>query len=221
MSKITDWLPHSRAGHLVMAKEWMAVLGGKISTWNIPSDVISDINALTQAAESAMGTAQTESTRTPVTTARCRAAFEALTIKMRDVKRRYFLEPPLTDADLISLGLKPHDSTHTPSGTPSAQAAVETFLTGRHELGIKLHYISGDPDDSANKGFRVWYSAIAHNETPPESPDDLRQSVFTKRRKDIITFNFDDSAKTAYIAVQIENDGKKGPWGPMESAVIP
>jgi hypothetical protein len=24
-----------------------------------------------------------------------------------------------------------------------------------------------------------------------------------------------------YFAVQIENDGKKGPWGPMISALIP
>jgi hypothetical protein len=30
-----------------------------------------------------------------------------------------------------------------------------------------------------------------------------------------------DSGKTAYFAVQIENDGKKGVWGPMVSALIP
>jgi hypothetical protein len=30
----------------------------------------------------------------------------------------------------------------------------------------------------------------------------------------VVVFDYGDSGKTAYIAVQIENDGKKGPWGP-------
>jgi hypothetical protein len=35
--------------------------------------------------------------------------------------------------------------------------------------------------------------------------------------------NFDptDSGSTAYVAVQIENGEKKGPWGPIVSAIIP
>jgi hypothetical protein len=37
----------------------------------------------------------------------------------------------------------------------------------------------------------------------------------------VLQFNYGDSGKTAYMAVQIENGGKKGPWGPMISAVIP
>jgi hypothetical protein len=32
---------------------------------------------------------------------------------------------------------------------------------------------------------------------------------------------FGDSEKTVYFAVMIENDGKKGHWGPMTSALIP
>jgi hypothetical protein len=75
--------------------------------------------------------------------------------------------PPLTDADYISLGLRPRDT------------------------------------------------------TPPEKPDDLRKSFYTKREKDVIEFNFGDSGKTAYFAVQIENEGKKDPWGPLVSALIP
>jgi hypothetical protein len=41
------------------------------------------------------------------------------------------------------------------------------------------------------------------------------------RKKDVIAFDYADSGKTAYFAVQIENDGKKGEWGPMVSALIP
>jgi hypothetical protein len=45
--------------------------------------------------------------------------------------------------------------------------------------------------------------------------------TITKRRRDVIEFEFGDSGKTAYMAVQVENDGKKGPWGSMVSALIP
>jgi hypothetical protein len=141
--------------------------------------------------------------------------------KMRDMKKRYFYVPPLEDADLISLGLKIPDTTPTPTGRPTDQVTIETFLVGRHELGVKIIYVTGSSSNPANKGYRIWYSIIGSGNTPPESPEDLRKSFYTKRLKDIIVFDYDDSGKTAYFGVQIENDGKKGDWGPMVSALIP
>jgi hypothetical protein len=41
------------------------------------------------------------------------------------------------------------------------------------------------------------------------------------RKKDLIEFEFGDSGKTAYFAVQIENGGKQGNWGSLVSALIP
>jgi hypothetical protein len=91
----------------------------------------------------------------------------------------------------------------------------------RHELGINILYVTGSPNDPANKGYRIWYSVIAPGETPPADPDDLRKSFYTKRKKDLIEFGFGDSGKTVYFAVQVENDGKKGNWGPLVNALIP
>jgi hypothetical protein len=204
-----------------MANAWNAVIAVNAAAWNIPAAVAEKLVTLTAAAEAALDAAIHETTRTPVATARCREAFDALIAEMRDVKKRYFLEPPLTDADLVSLGLKPHDSTSTPTGKPTAQVMTETYLAGRHELGIRLIYVTGSDADPANKGYRIWYSVLAPDETPPADPDELRKSFFTKRKKDVIEFGFGESGKTAYFAVQIENDGKKGPWGPLVSALIP
>jgi hypothetical protein len=92
---------------------------------------------------------------------------------------------------------------------------------GRHELGIKLIYVTGDPQDRANKGYRIWHTLAAPGERPPRSPEDLHKSFFTKRKKDVIEFQFEDSGKICYMAVQIENEGRKGPWGPIVSALIP
>jgi hypothetical protein len=204
-----------------MAQDWKTVMTGKASSWNIITSVLTDLDGLIQAAESALNTARNEATRTPVATAQCKGAFEALTAKMRDIKRRFFLSPPLQDPDYVSLGLKIPDETPTQRGPPTAQVTLETYLLGRHELGVKIVYVTGNPADPANKGYRIWYSLLGPQERPPENPEDLRKSLFTKRKKDVIEFEFGDSGKIAYFAVQVENEGKKGPWGPLAQALIP
>jgi hypothetical protein len=203
-----------------MVRDWISVLAVKADEWGVPADVGTALGGLGQAAETALITAQNETTRTPVATAQCKAAFEALAASMRDTKKRYFLTPPLQDPDYIALGLRPRDPP-TPSGDPSAQVTIETYLVGRHELGVKIVYVTGSPTDPANKGYRIWYIVVAAGETPPANPEDLRKSFYTKRKKDVIEFDFGDSGKTAYFAVQVENDGRKGPWGPLVSALIP
>ncbi|MDR0628130.1 MAG: hypothetical protein LBG24_00495 [Treponema sp.] len=221
MSTTRDWLPASREGQLAMTGDWISVCTTRQTDWNIPNPALTELTALGDTAKAALETAKNETTRTPVATAQCKEAFDALTLFMRDFKRRYFLSPPLLDSGYISLGLKPHDPAPTPSGTPSAQVTVETYLLGRHELGVRIIYVIGSSADPANKGFRIWYTVVAPGETPPANPEDLRKSFFTKRKKDVIEFDFGDSGKTAYFAVQIENEGKKGPWGPLVGVIIP
>jgi hypothetical protein len=204
-----------------MAADWITVCTPKKTSWNIPGTAMQELSSLRGDADAALALAKNESSRTPVITAQCRKAFDALTAFMRDFKRRYFLSPPLLDSDYVSLGLKPRDSVPTPGKVPKAHVAVETYLVGRHELGIRLVYVDGDPKDKENKGYRIWYDVIAPGETPPARPEDLRKSFYTQRRKDLIEFDFGDSGKTAYFAVQVENDGKKGPWGPLVPALIP
>jgi hypothetical protein len=205
-----------------MAEDWNKTLAVKGTGWNVPAAETQELLALTTSAASALDAAKSETTRTPVATARCKTAFDKLSEKMRDVKKRYFYTPPLEDEDFAALGLAPHDATQTPAGEPTAQVTVETYLVGRHELGIKIVYISGSPGDPANKGYRVWYAVVDHGETPPATPDAIHESFFTQRKNDVAHFKYEDSGKTAYFAVQVENSGgKKGPWGPMVSAVIP
>jgi hypothetical protein len=221
MAHYIDWLPTIREAILAMANDWISVCTVKQTYWNISGMALTELTTLRDAARTALETAKNETTRTPVANAQCKEAFGVLTGFMRDCKRRYFLTPPLLDSDLISLGLKPRDTHPTPSPAPTAQVTVETYLVGRHELGVRITYVTGSPDDPANKGYRIYYSVIAPGETPPTDPKELRQSFYTQRKKDLIEFEFGDSGSTAYFAVMIENDGKKGPWGPLVSALIP
>jgi hypothetical protein len=205
-----------------MVKAWLIVIASQLPAWGVPESVLQNLSTLVTDAEEALRAARNENTRTPVATARCKETFDALIAAMRDMKKRYFLSPPLTDADFVALGLKPHDTTHTPAGIPTAQVMVETYLVGRHELGVRIVYVTGSPADPANKGYRIWYSVVAPGETPPKDPSELHESFFTQRKKDVVQFDYNDSGKTVYFAVQIENSGgKQGPWGPMVSALIP
>ncbi|MDR2515756.1 MAG: hypothetical protein LBC88_00050, partial [Spirochaetaceae bacterium] len=114
MANRSDWLPGTREGQLAMVKDWISVVEGKAAAWLVPAAALTGLGGFKEEAETALDTARNETTRTPVATARCREAFEALAAGMRDFKRRYFLEPPLSDADLVSLGLKPPDRNPTP-----------------------------------------------------------------------------------------------------------
>jgi hypothetical protein len=100
----------------------------KSTDWNIPDAAIEKFITLKGTAAAALETAKNDTTRTLVATAQCKEAYNALTAFMRDFKRRYFLTPPLLNSDYISLGLKPHDSTPTASGTPTAQPIISTEL---------------------------------------------------------------------------------------------
>jgi hypothetical protein len=215
-----------------MAQQWVSVLDEdtkdaqgmtvkKYTAWGMPAAVFGNFGTLCGQAQAALIAAKDDETRTTVVNRRCRTAFDAMNGAARDMKKRYFLVPPLTEADIVSLGLKVHGGPSAPSGDPTAQVKVETYLIGRHELGLRIIFVSGDPDDPANKSFRIWYRVTAPGEAPPTDPEQLPKSFSTKRKNDRIEFGFADSGKTAHFAVQVENGGRKGPWGPIVSALIP
>ena len=221
MARRRDWWPGNRAGQLAMMDNWVINLSGNYKKWNMDTATMQKFAELTANAGAAQREAQNEATRTPVAAAKCKEAFDLLAKAARDMKRRYFLSPPLGDSDLAALGLKPRDTTPTPSGAPAAQVTIETYLVGRRELGLKLVYLTGSAEDKANKGYRIFYRVAAAGEGTPASPEDLNKSFFTKRKKDVLRFDFGDSGKICHMAVQVENEGKKGPWGPVVSALIP
>jgi hypothetical protein len=240
MSAISDWMPTTRQQQLDMAKTWFEVFakpvkpsttlsetgdniytGSKAEGWRIPLLVITDLNKCIVRCSYTLAIINDRETRTEVAVAEANSAFATLTKYMRDIKRRYFFVPPLADTDIMSLGLRVRDGIHTPTTTPTSEVVIDPFLKGRHQLGINIVYVVGSPISPANKGYRVWYRVVAQGEKPPASPEDLHKSFYTGKRKDIINFDYTDSGKVVWLAVQIENDGKKGPWGPMIHAMIP
>jgi hypothetical protein len=220
-----------------MAKDWKPVLQSMATTWGVPVDEIPELSDLIDAAETALTAAQS-SDRTAVVTANCKAAFDALIAKMRFLKSRYFLSPPLTDADFIALELKPKDTTKTPVPPPTAQAEADISRPGVHLLELHLRPIAGSPPDPhrSDYGYRVYYGILppggaaveaatgAKRELlkAPVSGEELPHSKFTRRKKELFDFAQEDSGKMVYFCIRYENaKGEPGPWGPMFSSIIP
>ena len=108
-----DWMPHTRPAQLAMARRWLDILPAKEQAWNIPAgmterlgELMSDAIATQDRAESPEGTKGDA--------ARMRTAFHELIAHMRDIRRRVFFIPPLTEGDFADLGLEPPDMIRTP-----------------------------------------------------------------------------------------------------------
>jgi len=232
----SDWVPGRRTDQLVMAKIWCVVLGKMGAQWDISGTDLEELNALVNVAEEVLGKAMS-SERTGIITAKCREAFDELIACMRRLKARKFFTPPLTDADLISLGLKPHDIVKTAVGEPEGQAEASITYPGPHLLLLHIRPIAGTTLDTRNDyGFCIYYGIMPQGGAsldqassikrylmnPPVSGEELPFNVFTVRKKEMFDFPAEDSGKTAYFCIRYENrKGKRGPWGPVFSAVIP
>jgi hypothetical protein len=213
-----------------MAKNWLSALQDKTSAWNIPSTATQELTAKTAAAENWLAQ-DLSADRTKTITARTKAAFDDLEAFMRDFKCRYFLVPPLSDVDLVSLELKPTDRTPTPEIDPTAQPEADLTFPGVHLVELKnIRAVGGaQPNDGSDCGARVHYGLTGTPTTKhkfrvegiPASGNDLPYSEWASKKK--ILFDFDgESGNTVYFCLQYENKkGKAGPFGPILKAVIP
>jgi hypothetical protein len=236
MAHKSDWLPSKRTEILAMAKTWKKVLTAKGSQWGITPADVSELGDWIETSEAALAKAMS-SERNAVINAECKEQFDGLIALMRNMKNRKFFSPPLSDPDFISLGLKPHDTIKTPIADPTGQAEADVTYPGPHLLMLHLKALSGTAvDHRADHGYRIYYGIMPHGGATVEEasgPDrylmqavmhgeDLPHSVFTRRKQELLAFPDPDSGKTAFFSIRYENaKGKKGPWGPVFSAIIP
>jgi hypothetical protein len=170
------------------------------------------------------------SSRTPAHYAEIRAAERDLVAQMSDIKMRFLFIPPLTEADFITLGLRPRDRVPTAVNAPVITAEADlTFPTiGRVELW-RIRPSGNVPGDArASYGTRIYYGVLGADDgtparitAPPVTGANLPQSVFT--RKNRYCFDFPaERGKHAYFCIRYENSkGQHGPWGTILEAYVP
>jgi hypothetical protein len=224
-----------------MAKKWLDILSTKAADWSVPAPDVTALGGLTSTAETALAEALS-SQRTQIITAQCKMAFDALVEKMRDTKRRWFIAPPLTVADFTALSLAYPDHHRSEIPQPKNQAGLEIVKWAPHELvfrwftatilneneieyGVRVFYGLADARAAVDTSSKLTAERLANNvyvlSRPPTSPQDLPNSFFTRRKKDILSLPPEASGLTCYLAAHFENDkGDQGPFGTMISTLV-
>lgn len=221
MRRFPDWLPVKRSGKIVMADNWNFMLNEKHEKWCIPENFVNVFNEKFSELKKLNGVAKAD--RSPSINLKLRIAEKELVTIMRDIKRRYFFVPPLNDADMVSLGLKPKDKVITPAGIPKGTAKVKISFPYSGQLLLHIDDSGTEPQNIKNiHGFKIYYGVFSADEMPPKTGKDLRENIFTRRKKYRFLFDNNDLGKRAYFCIRYENSkGEAGQWGELFSAIIP
>jgi hypothetical protein len=215
-----DWLPGQKAGQLEKAAGWSGVLADKATDWGIPSAQVSALDTLILTAQNALHATEGAG-RGPVATAACKAAFAALVEKMRYLKERYFFVPPLSDEDLVSLGLTPRDKHPSPIAPPTGNPGFEITPSGTRRLTVRVW----DEDTGEKKRPYGMTGAVVRYVISDAPVEDM--TLFTQ--SDLITkspyiFTGTDAQRGKWISLAMcwqSETGGKGPWSEIQSTLIP
>jgi hypothetical protein len=216
-----DWMPSYRGKQIDMAGAWTGIVLANKELWRIFDGDIEKLQAAYAAASSAV--MKPEGSRSKADNAEIKAAMNALVSCMRYIKRCYFHVPPLTDADLIRLGLRPKDEIPTPVPAPTGQAEVSTQYGGTTQLYATVSHLEGTAlDPKTVHGYKLAFMLCDADQTPPASGKELSESRFSRRKKFLLNFEPEDKGKKVYFSARYENSkGEAGPWVPVTSAVVP
>ncbi|MDR2519011.1 MAG: hypothetical protein LBD13_06320 [Spirochaetaceae bacterium] len=234
MGKQKDWFPRVRALVLIMARVWENALAFKGGSWGIPNTVITALHDLITAAQDALDLAS-PALRTPVLTARVNAAFAALEAHMREIKDRYFKQPPLLDEDLVSLLLKPRDTVMTPAARPESHVLLVLRYEGYNTVVVDINLMPGDrPAEGCHvelfRGVMPHAGATLEEAAgakhylmaPPSSGEGLFKWLDTNRKRERASFPPEEGGKVGYFCARYVNSkGEQGPWGPVAAIIIP
>ena len=216
-----DWMPSKKEEQLAMGKSWFLALEAKQMEWGVPAERITSLTEALNAADTENSIPAGE--RSKVSNSRLKIAFTTMIAEMRNIKKRYFYVPPLTNSDLVGLGLKPKDTTPTPIGVPKVRAVGKIAFKGSGWL--ELH-IAPETDISEDKrayyGCKIVYAVMNADAPAPQSEKELTVNMFTRRKKEVFIFQPQDAIKKIYFSLRYENSkGQAGPWCPIFAAVIP
>jgi hypothetical protein len=129
----------------------------------------------------------------------------------------------MNENDRLLLGIRPRDNVRTPIGEPDGIAEADIVYTGRMQLTVRVKHLEGTAQDKrSNYGCRIYYGVFAGSDAQPETGKDLRESRFTRLKKELFKFEPEDTGKTAWFCLRYENSrGRAGQWGPLVKAIIP
>jgi hypothetical protein len=172
--------------------------------------------------------ANADATRTPMNIRGKNVAKKVLKTHVRKPVGEYLIRNHLlTEEDLKMLGLPIHKKTRTP--VPPPTDTVELLLRQLTGHRVEVVFFPSTQDPAARerheakpygvRGVEIRWAILPE---APESEDDLVHSEFDTRSPYTFQFKLPQAGKTLYVCARWENTtAQKGPWSPIQSAIIP
>lgn len=131
--------------------------------------------------------------------------------------------PSVTDADRLELGLHVPDAKPTHIGRPVGQATAIVKYPIAGSLELRISPVDADLFDvKANYGVKIAYGVFPLDAPVPDDVAMLHRSRFTRRKKELFSFEKRERERRAVFCLRYENSkGEAGDWGPFVTAVIP
>ena len=160
-------------------------------------------------------------TRTPVITFAKNEARKNYEKLLRMLVKNLQSNPRVTEDDLKQMNITIPSSKRIPAPVPTTYPAATADSSVIRRLGIHFRD-SGGTSNAKPKGVHgaeiKWGIGIAL----PDDPSALPNSSFDTHTPLVLEFTEAERGKTVYFCLRWENTtGAKGPWGTIETAIVP
>ena len=219
------FLPNKDNDFLNWVANFLAILASILPRIEFPAEVHARLTTLLNTFRTKLGIAEAPATRTKAAVKDKNLARDALEKETRQaIKEHLNFNHLVTEVDRENLGLPIYKTTRDPS------PIATTYPAGRADTSmlrrITIHFADqSDGEETAKAKPAGQHGAEirwAISDTPIVDVEDLTHSSFDTRTPFTLEFKGHERGKTIYFCLCWENTrGEKGPWSPIESAIIP
>ncbi|MDR3328629.1 MAG: hypothetical protein LBS63_00785 [Prevotellaceae bacterium] len=216
----TDYIPARDSELVAWSANFIAQLTPHIFPWGINPQDFTNL----QVAASGFATLHQQADspeKTSVIVAQKNAARAALIALVRALVNFQLRNPAISDAERVALGLHVHDGTHSPVPVPTSRPELNIDVLDVRRLRVAFHDMgsAGKAKPYGVNGAVILYAVL---DAPPTSPATLTRSVLATHTPFTLEFAEEERGRTVYVAICWQNEqGEKGPWSEIESAIIP
>ncbi|MDR0729723.1 MAG: hypothetical protein LBF19_06355 [Prevotellaceae bacterium] len=217
----TDIFPRRESEFITWVASYLAALTLIATRIEFPESELTRLNTLYADYQTKYNVAEAPQTRTRATVAEKNGAKKTLQAAIRQDTAEYITRNHrVTAADRDNLGLPPRSDGRTPA--PIAPGPPWLMPNTRLLRHIIFDYGGTEMSKAKPAGQHgvelIWEIA---DERPPHVRN-LTHSVFDTHTPLTIEFDEDQRGKTLWYTARWENTrGEKGPWGEIQSVVIP
>jgi hypothetical protein len=142
---------------------------------------------------------------------------------LRELHKLMTGNPLVTDVDLISMEFpRRPDGSRTPSPVATESPEFDLAPLVGHRLQIDYYQRGSQHKKGKPQGQHGVEIKWGFSETPALDVDELAHSIFDTATPVYLDFQGHEGGRMVYVAMRWENTrGEKGPWSPIEGALVP